>query len=442
MDQHRLTTLEIYKIIQFDLYDFINLFNSLLCNRCSRTHTQPQQIRNNLDFVWVLDNRVNEKFKELGLMFEIQPDFGCKYLHVHHDFYLKKYLFPYQINKEMIEKWFLDIEHGYFHGLMTGFMAYFFMKYVSHKEKYSQYMYQFPSYKPERRVFLENKTDCFSELFFSCLLHDFARMKETKNHALELKEIFPNLLEETYYHNNPPEKYNENLLILADRTELRRYNDFNNWKNSKFLDFEEKLSENQKTYLNIFYDIVRPALEYLYENRNSLFIRHGLEDSFINVYKDETIYPLFYHKHLAKDFKDELFEDNFAIEIDKFPFLYCSNHSEDAIWTYIKGFISLNKVNPRFGYWVAGDNEDKHLIHFDHLVARFNSNMHDWTFTHRIETMLNPEHIKNEHGYHLRNEDLQFLIDRKMKLLLETNINSLDNNIFNIEKYLKIFTKD
>ncbi len=227
-------------------------------------------------------------------------------------------------------------------------------------------------------------------------------------------------------------------MIVSDRVELNRYCDFPLWKKGNF-SHEQKFTVEQKAYLRIFYDVVRPAIQYFFENRKGLFLRHGLECKFSNAYNDEiTSYPATYFKHLAVDLHGNYFEDNFAIEIDKFPFINCCNHSADAIWTYIQGLIKIDDVKfPKFGYWIKTEEESIHDIHFDHMVAQFASNLNEWKFIHRLEILLDYPEAENMPT----DKDLEFLLKNKNNIVLGRNLSLLEINVFNMSKFLTVFQK-
>lgn len=436
------TMLDVYNLLQFDLYDYLNLVNSLLCNRCNRRH--PQQFESsilNWEKQWVAETAGNAGlFTRMGKDQNILPAFGSEYFHVHHDFYLKKYIFSQKYNDEIIDRWFADTEHGYFHGLMMGFIAYFLLKYVFHANRFVPHTSKAKDHfvnKKHSREYFEERTDRLSQLIFSCIFHDLARTVQVEGHDALLRSFLPSLIEETYRHTHPSPGDESNLVVAADRLELNRYPDFEQWKNLEIYGYyEQLLNPTQKEYLSLFYKNVRPALLYLFERRNQLFVRHGLEVKFRTAYETpgDAPYPARFFTVKGSDFTDRPLDQSFAIEVDRFPFHYCSKHSGDNIWTYIKGYIALDDLTGHtFGFWASEGN--LHAVHFDHITLQCQTNLSQWTFLHRLQVLTDKEDVENKHG----NIDLEFLIQSGARLALENLAPLLDNNYFNFEKILRIF---
>ena len=94
--------LSAYKLLQADLYDYFNLINSLLCNRCIRSHYQQldtKALRQEAEWVASWTSQMGAK----GL-----PDFGTQYFHVHHDFHLAKCFFSEKLTQKLVQAWFSD----------------------------------------------------------------------------------------------------------------------------------------------------------------------------------------------------------------------------------------------------------------------------------------------------------------------------------------------
>jgi hypothetical protein len=450
---------EIIKLINYDLFDYFNLVNSLICNRCNTCHTQ-EKVRMN-DTISYEQTFFNYMKKEILIddIFnfnknDINLNFGSNNYNIHHIFLVNKYLKPNKkISKNDINKWYSDTEHGHFHGLMAGFMAYFFMKYIYKynftKENFSKKIIK--DLNKKNRDDYEKMYDDLGKIIFSCILHDFVRCIDSENdHDSKLKEYFPNLLDETYRHSNPFETDKENILVTADRIELRRYSDYYEWKNDTIHNYyQDKLSKNQKKYLDIFYKNIRPCLLYFYENKNKYFIRHGLECEYDKI--EGNNYPQNYFSHKAETILEEgINNDNYAIEIDRFPFKNCSTHSGNHIWTFIKGFRVIdNKLieNGKFCYWIDDYEEKKYSMHYDHLTLDLKSKFNDWYFLLRIENFIKKDKILNININVYKNYRyaMEYFLKNNNHFVLENIIHLLDNNIFNIDKYFNLFvllTKD
>ena len=100
------------------------------------------------------------------------------------------------------------------------------------------------------------------EDFSSCILHDFLKSTED-HHDKKLVNYFPMLLSETYDHSNPK---NIGCLVLADRIELRRYDDYKSWVDDRYNSIYDEFDDSTKILLKIFYEKIRPALSDLYES--------------------------------------------------------------------------------------------------------------------------------------------------------------------------------
>ena len=283
----------------------------------------------------------------------------------------------------LISKCFVnDIEHGFFHSLCVCYIYY---------------------------ILNENINE---QAIASALLHDFLKCNgySQEEHDKELKEYFTNLLNETYTHSNPP---NDNLqLIISDRIELRRYDDYKEWVDNRYYNMFNKLDDNKKYVIDSFYSNSRPILEYFYKNRNKIFIRHGIED--VNLVNTQLKFPPDNSYLEVDDMK------SYPIEVDSVPFGYrdcmgsdankqygyCSNHGGLNHWNKVKGFILFNDFIKNNGK-IINTNER------DHLYANSNINIKEWKFL-----------------YQNTNDN-----DEQIKLLKESNIPIISQDII-----LKLFT--
>lgn len=269
----------------------------------------------------------------------------------HHNGYINKFLIPgKKINEEYYKNYFNDIEHGFFHAISSCYIYY---------------------------ILNNNQVD--EQTVSSLLLHDFLKCNgfSQEKHDIELINYFPNLLSETYTHSNPPDE--NKILIKCDRMELRRYDDYKSWIDDRHYKLYTELSENQKEKIEDFYNNIRPTLQYFYKNRNEIFIRHGIENIHYNYVNQ--VYP-----------PDNCFltvdaQKSYPIEIDRVPFGYmdcqtneqkgfCSNHGLHFFWNKIKGYITYKKFIQYEGKII---NTEKR----DHLYAKSNININDWTFIYQ-----------------------------------------------------------
>jgi hypothetical protein len=127
------------------------------------------------------------------------------------------------IVREVVDNWVCDEYHGLFHSSLVAFFAW------------------------------QNSDDSnFEKLMASCLLHDFVKSTaDSRNHDQRLKEYFPELTPDVYTHANPSE---ETPLVIGDRIELRRYDDWNQWVN---IDIKKYTKEDE---IVDFYKNIRPHI--------------------------------------------------------------------------------------------------------------------------------------------------------------------------------------
>lgn len=180
----------------------------------------------------------------------------------HSDGFISKILIQNKQNRiknisfNELEEWSNDIYHGFFHGLITGFIYYFYKK---------LYLITDPK--------LIAKDDNEIHILMSCVLHDFCKKQE--NHDKVLRNIFPLLPEITYTHSNPDETYNTDPLIVSDRVELQRFPEHLDWID--FNKFKNLFNDDDWNMLLFFYKHVRPKLQLLWEHRQYPFIHHYIE---------------------------------------------------------------------------------------------------------------------------------------------------------------------
>ena len=296
-----------------------------------------------------------------------------------------------KLDKDFIDNWINDLDHGFFHCLLVAFISYYYDQNIigSIEEKLDF-----------NNLDVEYINNHVVKYISSALLHDFLKCNgwPQEEHDIKLREYFPDLLEETYTHSNPSSKYDKSLLIIGDRTELRRYGDFQEWKKEEILAHKKLLKENDKEILDLFYNNLRPALLYIFKNRDDVFLRHGIEN--INGF-DEALYPFKnsysnIKEHTCYYKKEEPVKINngsgnfYAIEMGKVPFAdyywkdsdeihgsNCINHDDCHNWNMLKGIISLDDFK-KFNGTIVSTN------HRDHLYARSDIQINNWTFIHKV----------------------------------------------------------
>ena len=275
------------------------------------------------------------------------------------------------------DKYLKDVEHGFFHGLIVGFVAVLY--------KHEEFLLSDDSIflkELEYNVNGESETlKEINELIFSSLLHDFLKCYEypQEEHDSKLEKFFPNLLKETYTHSKPTNEIHP--LIVGDRTELKRYTDYHEWIDES--KFKHSFNDSQKEVLEIFYKMVRPALLSCYNLDGNSFIRRGIESGHPFGLTQEDSWPV----------KDHC--DVFSIEVDCSLF-QCSLHHSHSEWGHFFGLMSIKKykrLGGRIGQfkdiatredyqqWVRYINP--HTMDRDHLFADKKTSPKHWTFLYR-----------------------------------------------------------
>lgn len=283
--------------------------------------------------------------------------------YTHHKGDINYFLIPNKnINLDFYNNYFNDIEHGLFHSISTCYIYYIF----------------------------NNNIDV--KTVSSLLLHDFLKCNgfSQEQHDKELINYFPNLLSETYTHSNPTDE--NKLLVKCDRIELRRYKDYKEWVDDRYYKIYDNFNKKQKQDIEMFYNNIRPSLEYFYKNRNEIFIRHGLED--IDKCDTDNIFPP------SKSYLvvDKL--ESYPIEIDRIPFGYintnnnkqrgfCSNHGCHNNYNNIKGYITYKDFINNGGK-IINTNER------DHLYSISNIHINKWNFLYQNVEQDNKQKVKLE----------------------------------------------
>ncbi len=271
---------------------------------------------------------------------------------------INQYLIPNKnLSLDFYNNYFNDVEHGLFHAVSACYIYW---------------------------IITKGKID--EKTIASLLLHDFLKCNgfSQEEHDKQLKTFFPNLLEETYTHSNPPDE--NKLLIKCDRIELRRYSDYKDWVDKRHYELYDMFNEKQKDKIEQFYTKIRPSLEYFYKNRNELFIRHGLEKlekaDINSIFPPENSWGQIRELPHVEDHKK-----SYPIETDRIPFGYlgqetnrqmgfCSNHGECNNYNNVKGYITYKEFKSNGGKIVNTKIRD-------HLYATSNMSINKWNFIYQ-----------------------------------------------------------
>jgi len=312
-----------------------------------------------------------------------------------------------------VNTWFDDLDHGLFHGIMVCFMAQLtssgsISKKISLSHKSS----------------IHGVSDGDINLWISCLLHDFLKTQgySQEDHDKLLIEFFPKLDPQTFIHANPTDETHS--LVIGDRIELRRYPDFDTWKKDEL---SYQLEPKIRKLVDLFYNVLRPALKAIMESRKDIWLRHGLENTSVGYARDFP--PPGSYVAMSKD-------KAFPIEIDTFPFNQCSNHGEkdrhpyaakakmNEYWPFaeVRGFIPFKKFKS-LGGRISNPTQPR-----DHLYALSEINTKHWIFSYK-------DYIVNKHP---RRGELNHLIKYSKGVVTDRILILFDRVIELITNYFTV----
>lgn len=306
---------------------------------------------------------------------------------IHNNSSINEYLCPNTpFDQQMIDNYFNDCEHGFFHGLCCCIIAYI----------------------------INGSID--PHTWASIILHDFLKTNKysQSSHDTQLKTFFNKLHPITYRHARIKQADTKWVLIKSDRIELRRYTDYNQWADQRFINTLANLNNNQQQLIEDFYSRIRPVLLYFYQNRNCLFLRHGYEKHLPPYDLNANFPPLTSYWHKS---------NTYAVELDTVPLSnqitcgvpnhdpkliwqdnHCSNHGGMHLWNKIKGFITLDAFKSYGGTLHSIRNRD-------HLMAKSNIPLKEWIFILQNIGPLEKPIIDHLRQYNIRMVDQCFIFD-------------------------------
>jgi hypothetical protein len=165
------------------------------------------------------------------------------------------------IKYETIKKFGHDEDY---HGIVHTFFVAFWATYIMNKRKNRMMVNLFQEVDEE-----------WIDMFYSCLIHDFYRTFQEKDHDKLLRGYYPNCIEETYRHSNPLEKDTDCPLIIADRIELFRFKGFEVDESV----FEGILEPQELDVIKFFYKHFRHKFQTIWDYRHEPWITHYVEDT-------------------------------------------------------------------------------------------------------------------------------------------------------------------
>ena len=339
---------------------------------------------------------------------------------------------PKDINIEYINNWINDLEHGLFHGIMACLVL--FLHDYTLIDKLNKSIENYDKEPNEYEI-----------LFTSIILHDFYRTAHNvaENHDELLIEYFPQLRKSTYIHSNPSTDYFNDYLIIADRLELYRYEDVDEWlvKDSVF---EKYLNNYEWSLHSIFYKNVRPALYDLYLNKNERWIRHGIENKtrFVNYEKN---YP---SEQNTNDVRKDDSKFSWSIELSHHPFDGCLTNNthhdshppkfNNGTYTTLYGIIPLKKYKSVCGEnlilcTITPDPNKKH-IGKDHFCCQGKIPLNIWNFIYS-DKLKNDTHLTKQLTHLFETNKIKITSHNLGKLVLTLSEKIIDNILALRAKY-------
>lgn len=163
-----------------------------------------------------------------------------------------------------------------------------------------------------------------------------------------------------------------------------------NRDNGEYQALEKKMKSSTLLTIKTFFTFNYPVLKYLYENKSSIFIRHGLEKK-TDDYAVNMVFPSNDDKHgwrihniTTKDGRQlPSMLPAYPIEVDYLPFKRCASHSSKEIYGNVKGFISHNHFKKLGGKIHIRYEKDDNIMPRDHLFAESKINIKNWIFTYK-----------------------------------------------------------
>lgn len=160
--------------------------------------------------------------------------------------------------------------------------------------------------------------------------------------------------------------------------------------NENYIKIVKKMKTNTYYTINGGYNYIYPVLKYFYENKNAIFIRHGLEKK-TKDYKRDQIFPPNDDNHGWRINKVTNNSGNavptilpaYPIEVDKFPLTNCASHSTREMYGLVKGFISFPIFKQNKGIIHARYENGNNVMPRDHLFAESNIHIKNWVFTYK-----------------------------------------------------------
>lgn len=219
----------------------------------------------------------------------------------------------------------------------------------------------------------------------------------------EDSNLFPNKKErwiETFSYivsNISNQNENQNHFIMANI--IHNYMT-NNQEGEKYIVIENKLKLSTKNAISSFYSRIYPVLRYFNENKDDMFIRHGLEKK-TDEYEENMIFPpndstSGWRLHKVTTSQNQSVATNlpaYPIEYDTSSLKVCSLHSSKEIYGNVKGYIAKEYFKRGGGIIHFRYEKDNSVTSREHLFAESNIHVKNWVFTYKENSR---DTLKNE----------------------------------------------
>ena len=202
---------------------------------------------------------------------------------------------------------------------------------------------------------------------------------------------------------------------------------------AKYKNIEQKMKPSTMNAVKTFYAYIYPALRYFNDNKNDIFIRHGLEKDTDN-YNENMVFPpnnsdSGWRIHKVTNAQNQHVATRlpaYPIEFDKLPLNVCSRHSANEIYGNVKGFIARSIFGKFGGKIHIRYDKNENTMAREHLFAESAISVKSWVFTYRDNYK---DSLKNEVKGAIRSiivNKLPLIADNGLELfmnILDTTMN-------------------
>lgn len=266
----------------------------------------------------------------------------------HHHGGLLQILESSKLDRLSIDSWRADTEHGFCHGFVTSFFA----TYLSHqmskfRKEISTDGSMWSVSQGIEVVGSKHKAYNAENFIVACLFHDLLKcLGSDKDHDVRLKEIFNGFDKEVYTHSNPTD--NKHPLVGADRMELMRFEDHDQWVDRSRLEPYLDVYGHEAAFH--FYKHIRPIIKKITMDLDDVWFSHVEEKAS----SDQTVirstgFPWNHWRAVDHSFApNEDIDLYFSVNSGFLPFERCLSHTKKGL----TGLISKCQIR-RLGVKVA-----------------------------------------------------------------------------------------